>query len=192
VNEQLFWYIARSSGIVSWALLSTSVLCGVMLSTRLLGKRPAPSWLLDFHRFLGGAACAFVAVHLAGLVADSYVYFGPSELLVPLASTWRPVAVAWGVVALYLLAAVELTSLLKRRLPARFWRRVHGTSFVLWVFSTVHAFSAGTDAANVVYQWAGVAIGLAVVYTVTVRILSPRPDRPPRPAREVAGAATTR
>ena len=41
----------------------------------------------------------------------------PSEILVPLTSSYRPVAVAWGVVSLYLLAAVELTSLARKHLP---------------------------------------------------------------------------
>jgi len=180
MNNQIFWYTARSSGIVSWGLLSTSVLVGVVLSTRLFGKRAAPAWLLDLHRFLGGTACAFVAVHIVGLVADNYVHFGPSEILVPMASKWHPVAVAWGVVSLYLLVAIEMTSLLKRRIPSKLWRRVHATSFVLWVLSTVHAYSAGTDAGNRVYQWTGVLIALAVVYAGTVRVLSPRPDRPAR------------
>ena len=189
MNNQIFWYTARSSGIVAWGMLSISVLVGVVLSTRLLGKRAAPAWLLDLHRFLGGAACTFVAIHIAGLVADNYLHFGPSEILVPLASKWHPVAVAWGVVSLYLLVAIEATSLLKRRLPSKLWRKVHMTSFVLWVLSTVHGYSAGTDAGNRIYQWTGVLIGLAVVYAGTVRVLSPRPDRPPR---DSSGSPTVR
>lgn len=184
MNPQLFWYIARASGIVSWALLSLSVLWGVVLSTRLLGKRATPAWLLDLHRFLGGTAVVFVVVHIAGLVADSYAHFGPAEILVPLASTWRPVAVAWGVVALYLLAAVEITSLLRRRLPARLWRRIHMTSFAVWVLSTMHLFAAGTDAGNPVLQWTTLGLTLAVVFTIVVRVLSPKPDRAARPGGE--------
>lgn len=196
MNSQLFWYIARASGIVSWALLSLSVLWGVVLSTRLLGRRTTPAWLLDVHRFLGGGAVVFVAVHLFGLVADSYAHFGPAELLVPLASAWRPVAVAWGVVALYLLIAVELTSLLRRRIPARLWRRVHMASFALWVFATVHTLSAGTDSGNPVLQWATLVVCAAVVFAVVVRALSPKPDRPTRPERtiprrEAAGATSS-
>ena len=177
MSEHLFWYLARATGIVSWALLSLSVLWGVVLSTRLLGRRATPAWLLDLHRFLGGTAVVFVALHLVGLVGDSYVHFGPSELLVPLASAWRPVAVAWGVVALYLLVAVEVTSLLRRRLPNRVWRRVHATSFAVWVLSTVHLFAAGTDAGNPVLQWSTLLLCVGVLFAVVVRVLSPKPDR---------------
>lgn len=189
MNPQLFWYMARASGIVAWAMLSLGALWGVVLSTRLVGKRATPAWLLDLHRFFGAASVAFVAVHLAGLVADSYLHFGPAELLMPLASAWRPVAVAWGVVSLYLLLAVEITSLLRRHLPNRLWRRVHMTSFPLWVFSTIHLFAAGSDADNPLLQWAALGVTLAVVFAGTVRLLSPKPDRRPAPARARATAA---
>jgi DMSO/TMAO reductase YedYZ heme-binding membrane subunit len=183
VSVHLSWYISRASGIVAWALLSLSVIWGVVLSTRLLGKRATPAWLLDLHRFLGGTALVFVGIHLAGLVGDGYVHFGWSELFVPLASVWQPVAVAWGIVALYLLVAVELTSLVRKHLPATLWRRVHQTSFAVWVLSSIHLFAAGTDASNPVLQWATLVLSIAVIFTVVVRVLSPKPDkRTPRPS----------
>jgi DMSO/TMAO reductase YedYZ heme-binding membrane subunit len=174
VNPHLWWYVARASGLVAWALCTLSVLWGLTLSTRLLGKRPHPAWLLDLHRSLGGLATVFVVLHLAGLVADSYVHFGPAELLVPLASSWRPSPVAWGIVAFYLLAAVELTSLARRRLPARLWRAVHVTSIPLWCTATVHLLSAGTDAANPAVQWSVLVSTGAVLFATLVRVLSPR------------------
>lgn len=174
MNAQVWWYVARASGLVAWSLCTLSVLWGLALSTRLLGKRPAPAWLLDLHRFLGGLATLFVVVHLATLVADSYVHLGPTDLLVPLASSWRPGPVAWGVVAFYLLVAVELTSLARRRLPARLWRLVHMSSLPLWGLSTVHLFTAGTDARNPVVQWIALLSSGAVLFTAVVRVLSPR------------------
>jgi DMSO/TMAO reductase YedYZ heme-binding membrane subunit len=144
-TTQLWWYTARASGLVAWALLTASVLWGLALSTKVLGKRPRPNWLLDLHRFLGGLAVVFTGAHLGSLVLDSYLHFGPAELLVPFASDYRPGAVAWGVVALYLLAAVELTSLLRRRLAKITWRAVHYLSFPLFVMATAHGITAGTD-----------------------------------------------
>jgi len=188
VTSHLAWYVARASGIVSWSLLSLAVVWGVILSTRLLGRRVTPAWLQDLHRFLGGASVAFVGIHVAGLVADDYVHFGPSEVLVPLASSWHPVAVAWGIVAAYLLVAVEVTSLLRKQLPARLWRRVHQSSFLLWVLATVHLFTAGTDATNPALQWTALVLTSAVVFTVVVRVLSPKPDKPARSPRQPATA----
>ena len=186
MNEQVYWYVARATGIVAWSLLSMAVLWGVLLSTRLVAQRATPAWLLDLHRFLGGLSVIFVGLHLAGLVADSYVHFGLADLLVPFASDWRPVAVGWGVVAFHLLLAVELTSLARKRIPARLWRRVHASSFVLWVLATMHTVSAGTDTGNALVQWLVLLLVLGVLYTGVVRALSPKPDRKPRPTMVAA------
>ena len=97
--SMLPWYVARAAGLVSWALLAAATLWGLALSTGALGRRPRPNWLLDLHRWLGGTALVFTGVHVVALLADQYVHFGLTEILVPFASSWHPVAVAWGVVA---------------------------------------------------------------------------------------------
>jgi len=141
----IWWYVARASGLVAWALLTFTVVWGILLSTKVLGRRPTPAWLLDLHRFVGGATVVFTGLHLGAIFLDSYVHFDLAALFVPFASAWNPVAVAWGIAALYLLAAVEITSLLRRSLPNRLWRRVHFASFPLFGVATIHGLTAGTD-----------------------------------------------
>ena len=70
-----------------------SVDTGLVLSGRLVRRRRLPAWILDLHRYLGTLTLAFLAVHLAALVADGYVDFDLRELFVPMASAWRPGAV---------------------------------------------------------------------------------------------------
>jgi DMSO/TMAO reductase YedYZ heme-binding membrane subunit len=174
MNEQVWWYLARSSGIVAWALLTGSVVLGLVLSTRALGRRPAPAWTADLHRGLGGMAVAFTGIHLLGLAADATVPFGVVELLVPFTSTWRPVAVAWGILALYLLLAVEATSLLRRRLPTIVWRAAHVASFPLYAVATAHLLTAGTDASSpwlLAIAWATMVV---IASLTLVRLLVPR------------------
>ena len=72
-------------------------------------------------------------------------------------------AVAWGVVAGYLLLAVELTSLARARLPKRAWRRVHTASFVLFVMATVHGLSAGTDVRSTAGRLVVLGVGFSLV-----------------------------
>ena len=163
--NQLFWYTARAGGIVAWALLATSVVWGLWLSGRVRPFGVRPAWILDLHRFLGGLATIFVGVHVLAILADSYTTIGLSDVLVPFASTWHPVAVAWGVVGFYLLLAVELTSLARKRLPARVWRRIHVMALPLYVLATIHFLSAGTDAMN------PISLGAVGVSTTAVAIL---------------------
>jgi predicted ferric reductase len=188
MNPQLWWHIARATGIVAWALLATSVIWGLLFSTRLARGRPTPAWLLDLHRFLGGLAVTFTLGHLVGLVADSYVQFDLVDLLVPYASSWEPGPVALGVVSLYLLAAVELTSLCMRRIPRRLWRAVHLTSYGLFWSATLHFVLAGTDATHPFARWGINITAATVVFLTLVRILSPRSH----PRHTKSGSAGTR
>jgi predicted ferric reductase len=184
------WYVARAAGLVSWALLAAATLWGLALSTHALGKRPRPNWLLDMHRWLGGTALAFTGVHVLALLLDQYVHFGPVQILVPFASTWHPVAVAWGVVSLYLLLAVELTSLARARISKRTWRRVHTASFVLFVTATVHGLAAGTDMRAPLFRLVTLAVAVLVAGLTAIRVidlvrLRPVAATPVRPRRDL-------
>jgi predicted ferric reductase len=170
----LTWYAARASGLVAWALVTASIVWGLALSTRLVRRKGVPAWLLDLHKFLGTLTIVFVAVHVFALWADNYVYFGPRELFVPFASEWRPGAVAWGVVAMYMLVAIQLTSSIMRRLPRRLWHAVHMLSFPLFITATIHGFTAGADEGNLLVQWLALTGILLVIFLVTFRLLAPR------------------
>jgi DMSO/TMAO reductase YedYZ heme-binding membrane subunit len=189
-NHQIWWHLARASGLVAWALVSVSVLWGLIVSGRLTRRVPPPAWNLDLHRFLGGLAVTFTALHIVGLMADSYVQFSWVDVLVPFATSWKPGAVAWGIVAFYLLLAVELTSLAMRRLPRRLWRNVHATSFLLFVATTIHGLRAGTDAGQPAVRWGLAALMLLLVVVSPLRLVLPA--RRKRRRAEQAAARPTR
>jgi sulfoxide reductase heme-binding subunit YedZ len=156
------WYVARAAGLIAWTLLTASVLWGLSISTRVFRGKPRPAWLLDLHRYLGGLATVFTVLHVGAIIADSYIHFDLMSVLIPFASSWRPVAVAWGVVGLYLLLAVQLTSLLRTHLPKKLWRATHFASFPLFGFATLHALTAGTDGS------AWLVLGAASVAVIAV------------------------
>ena len=92
--------------------------------------------MLGVHRFLGALAVVFVLVHVLAIVADNYTSFGLADVLVPFASAWKPIPVALGIVGIYILVAVEITSLLQRHLPRTVWRQIHLASYGLFAFAT--------------------------------------------------------
>jgi predicted ferric reductase len=189
----IWWYVARAGGLVAWGMLTLAVVWGLLLSSKLLGRRPTPAWILDLHRFIGGAAVVFTGVHLLAILADGYVHFDLVAILVPFASSWNPVGVAWGIAAFYVLAAVEITSLLRSRLPNRLWRRVHYASFPLFALATIHGMTAGSDTrttfAGMVLASAVLGVGLLTATRIgraeAARLPAdaPRPPRPPAVAR---------
>lgn len=168
----LWWYLARAGGLVAWGLLAGSVGWGLVLSSRIVRSRPRPAWLLDVHRFAGGLAVVFTAIHVGALVADSSVHFGLADALLPLVSRWRPAAVAWGIVAMYLLIAIEVTSVFMKRLSRRVWRGIHRMSFFLFVLASVHALTAGTDVETPVVIVTTVAFAGVISFLFVVRVLT--------------------
>jgi predicted ferric reductase len=170
VNDKVWWYATRSAGIVAWVLLALSVLWGLALSTKAFGKRPRPNWLLDLHRFLGGLAVIFTGVHVVAIVLDSFVAFSPLNVVVPFTGTWHPGAVAWGIVAMYALVAVEITSLLRKRLSKQAWRMTHYLSFPLFALATIHVLTAGTDRHTFLLRGLLTIGVLSVVVLTAVRV----------------------
>jgi predicted ferric reductase len=155
------WYIERAGGILAYALLSGSVILGLTLS----GRAKLPGWprfaLEDVHRFVGLLAGTFIAIHVSMLLVDSYLPFSLSQILIPGASPYRPVSVAFGVVAAELLVALAVTNRYRRSLSHRFWRRAHYLNFAVWLLALVHGIAAGTDRGTV---WAlALYIGTASV-----------------------------
>jgi predicted ferric reductase len=190
MNSQIWWFVSRSSGMVAWALLTLSVCWGLFISTKAVAKASSPAWLLDLHRYLGGTAVLFTVLHLVGLAADNYVTFGWAETFIPMASSWKSGAVAFGIVGFYLLIAIEGTSLAMKRLPRRLWRAVHHLSLVLYFVATYHAIAAGTDKQNQVFRIAALASINIVMFLTIVLILAARKAKlgNARPARILVDA----
>ncbi len=186
MSEQTWWYVARAGGLVAAALLVGSLVLGVLLATRAMREVDRPAWLLAMHRWLSTLTIVGTALHVIGLVADNFVQFGWKEVLVPGASSWRPLAVGLGVVAFYLMIAVYVSSLLMKRIPKPWWRGIHMSSYALVWIAVVHAALAGTDVANRVYQVVAMMLILAAVMAAILRVMIGRnrpAGRAERPAR---------
>lgn len=171
MDSQFWWYLSRASGIVAWGFLMASALWGILLSTRMLKPFDRPAWLLDLHSWLGALTVVGTAVHVTSLMLDSYVNFSVVDVLVPFASSWKPLAVAWGVIGMYLLVIIQTSSWLMKKIPKSLWRPIHYTSYLLFVFVTIHAFAAGTDRVNHFFQAFGVAMVAIFFAAAAVRII---------------------
>lgn len=200
MDPRFWWYLSRATGLVAWGLAVASILWGLALASRALGPRPRAPWLLALHRWLGGLTILFTAAHVGAIVADSYLPFGVTDVLVPFASRWRATAVAWGVIAAWFLVAIEITSFQMKRLPKRIWHGIHMTSYVVAVLATVHGITAGPDTSGPAFAWATIGAMAAIAFFAAYRRLAPkktarsrvpRPTdaRDPRRSSELAGTA---
>ena len=88
---------------------------------------------------------------------------------------------------MYLLLAVELTSLTRRWLPTHVWRRIHVLSLPLFALATVHFVVTGTDAGNPFAVFGTAISSLAVAGLLFRRIARSRPRPPDRAGAGRAG-----
>ncbi|MFM7060951.1 MAG: ferric reductase-like transmembrane domain-containing protein [Actinomycetes bacterium] len=179
LDPRTYWWISRATGIVAWAVLTLSVIWGLSLTTRLGGRFPKPAWMLDLHRHFAALATILVGVHVGSLMLDGYARFSLGDILIPMHTPWKPGPVAWGIVGLYLLLAVQGTSLAKRRMPLKVWRALHFLSYPLWAVATAHFITAGTDAYTPAFAYTVIGTTVVISALTIGRVLSPRPARTP-------------
>ncbi len=196
MSGQIWWYATRAAGLMTWATAMASIVLGLCMSSKLLGRKPGFPWLLDLHRYLSGLSVAFLGLHLVTLWADSYVEFTVIDMTVPFASEWKPLPVAWGVVAMWLMLGIEGSSLIKDHIPKKWWHGIHLSSYGVAVMGTIHAVQAGSDTGNLIIQIVGamtlmLVLGLTVMRVVLVRseMSAPKPRRRTRDLDAVREAA---
>ena len=177
MNDKMAWYISRSSGWVAFVLLACTVLWGILGITRLIERRGLPRWLLDLHRHLAFLTMLFTVIHLGGLVGDNFMQIGWREIMIPFALEYRSGAVAWGVVAMYLLVAIQVSSWLRNRIPRRWWRGIHFLSYpVLWMVA-MHGLRAGSDADVTAVRYGVIGLIGLVAFLTLVRVFTVGPRR---------------
>ena len=182
-GDPTFWILARSSGLVAYALLTVSVLAGLVLKSRPFGTSLRPAAVTDLHRFLALLGLGAVTAHGLALVLDTTVHFSLPSLLVPGLAPYRPLWTALGVLAAEAMVVVYASFAARKWIGARAWRRLHWATYLVFALATVHGLAAGTDSGT---TWAlglyGGATG-AVLAAVGWRALVPPPKGAPRVPR---------
>jgi sulfoxide reductase heme-binding subunit YedZ len=140
----LFWYLARSSGFLTYLCAWGSVAWGLLLTTR-LAPRVEKATLYVVHRLLGMGSSIFLGVHLYTLYLDPWANFSVRELVVPFGTDYRPFWMACGIVAAYCFVAIVVSSIFQARLPVVLWRGIHYLSFLSFFLGLVHGIGTGTD-----------------------------------------------
>lgn len=175
------WLIARAAGLVAFALLTVSVTLGLMMSTRLL-KPKLQKDLLGWHQTLIWMGLSMLILHGGAILFDPVMRFGPTAVVIPGTAPWRPITVAAGVTAGYLMLALALSFRVRRRIGQRRWRLLHYASFAAFFLALGHALHAGSDLTGNTGLVFG-AIAVAPILWLTFTRILPRPARAAPPAR---------
>jgi len=178
-NPKAYWYLARSSGVVAYVLLWSSVALGLMITNKLSRLWPGGPTAVDLHQFTSLLALAFALFHALVLLGDRYIGYTLFQLLVPFASTeYRPLWVALGQLGFYLALPVAFSFYVRRRIGHRAWRLLHYGSFAVYFLVTAHGLGAGTDATSpmvvALYGLTILATYFLLVYRLLVSVQHPR------------------
>lgn len=173
MTNELLWFLNRSTGLVLLAVLTLSVLLGILAMRGRAGSLVPAFVSRSLHRNLSLFGLVLLAAHIGTAVLDEYVDIRWWHAFVPYGAAYEPLALGIGTVASDLMLAVLLTTVVRMRLGLGGWRRVHQLAYVAWAFGVAHGLMIGTDSnerwALIGYGSAAavVAVGLAVRMTAT-------------------------
>jgi hypothetical protein len=131
----------------------------------------------DLHKRISMLAMVFLALHVLTAVLDTYVHVGWLALVVPFASSYRPLWVGLGTVGVDLILALAISGALRQRISARTWRGIHWVAYGSWPVAMAHSLGMGTDAAQLWMDALAGICALGVVSSLAWRIHAARTAR---------------
>ncbi|HWD95777.1 MAG TPA: ferric reductase-like transmembrane domain-containing protein [Acidimicrobiales bacterium] len=162
LTSPYLWYTSRATGIVALVLFTAVVALGALVANRAGGSSVGRFELNELHRSLSLVAMIFLVIHVVTTVMDTYAPTGWLSAVVPFASHYERIGVAIGAVAIDLMLAVWLSSLLKARIRNQSWRFIHWFSWIAFASAIIHAYLSGADTKN------GAGLALVVLCAAVV------------------------
>ncbi len=145
-EPKAYWYLARVSAFVAFALLWLSMALGLSMTNKLARVWPGGAAAFDLHQhasLLGLAAALFHALILLG---DTYSNYTLGQLLVPFGSAnYKPIWVGLGQIGFYVMAIVGFSFYVRAQIGCRAWRLIHFMSFGMYALALLHGLQSGTD-----------------------------------------------
>lgn len=173
-----YWYLSRAAALVAYGLLWMSMVLGLLMTNKMARVWPGGPTAFDLHEHTSLLGLALAAFHVLVLLGDHYINYTLVELLLPFASAnYRPVWVALGQVAFYLLAALIVSFPLRRRIGPRTWRAIHFSSFAVFALALSHGVFSGTDSGDWWAQGMYLVTGGSVLFLTVYRVLVRRTAR---------------
>jgi len=168
MSDPMLWFANRGTGVVLLILLTLSTMLGVLSTARMTTTLWPRMLSQGLHRNVSLLSVAFLGAHATTAVVDSFVDIRWWHAIVPFSGTYKPLWLGFGALALDLLAAVTVTSLLRHRMSHRPWRAVHVLAYGAWGLGLFHGLQMGTDAGTV---W-GAAVNYACIAAVLMAVLA--------------------
>ncbi|MGN6325056.1 ferric reductase-like transmembrane domain-containing protein [Pseudolysinimonas sp.] len=171
--SEALWAFGRVSGVVALALLTASLVLGILTRS----GRPLPGLprfaISLIHRNVALLGTVFLVLHVGSLLLDSYAKLHLTDVLVPFLGSFKPFWQGLGTTALDLLIAVVVTALFRRRIGVRAFKAFHWLTYAMWPIALAHAIGNGTNGTSawfLVFAAVNVVvIAVAVMWRLSAR-----------------------
>ena len=167
MSSTSLWYATRASGIMALVLFTLTMVLGLTTTTRARARRWPGFAQQEMHRRISMIAVVFLGIHVITSVLDTYVNISWAAVVIPFTSSYGRFWVGVGAVALDLMLAVFVTSLLRARMRPGTWRAVHWLAYLSWPVALAHTFGMGTDSRE---SWV-IVLGVACVVSVAAALV---------------------
>ena len=185
--HDLWWLIARASGVIALVLISSAVVLGLAMAAKALRNPTHRRAVMKLHEDMAVIALVAIVVHGLALLGDTWLKPGLSGIAVPFSMAYRPVFTGLGIVAGYLALLLGPSFYLRRLIKPRRWRRLHRLTPFVWVLATIHTLGSGTDGGTLWLRAIVLAPLPVLAYLLIVRLFTASS----RPAARTVSADVT-
>jgi methionine sulfoxide reductase heme-binding subunit len=157
------WNMIRVSGLLSYFLLTVSLIFGFLQSFSALRKSKSDFQLI--HQQSGWIGLLSLLFHLIMTFMDQYVDYSALSILVPFYSANEPFYSGLGTISFYIFLIIIATSdFFMKKLGRTIWKKIHLLSIPAWILMAVHGIMMGTDTKA---MWAqGLYFGTAAIIII--------------------------
>jgi methionine sulfoxide reductase heme-binding subunit len=186
-----WWLASRSAGIVAFVLITTAVVLGLLMASKMTRRPGLKRTLVKIHEQIALTALVAIGLHGVLLLGDGWLKPGVTGITIPFTLEYRPIWTGMGILAGYLALLLGPSFYWRRRIGARRWRQIHRATVVVFVLAVLHSLGSGTDGGSTwmrVMVLASAALVLVLIvfrYASTARRAKTAPVRAGAPAPQI-------
>lgn len=169
------WYVARMTGLVSFLLLYIVMFLGLSIRTPFLNKILKPIYSLNIHAWLSVQALILVFIHGGALLFDKYAKFGLLDISLPFFNKTYGLELAMGILAMYLMLVLIVSSYLRKFINYKIWRITHFLNIPLYAMAVYHGLYLGTDLADgaqrYIFIYANIFLAFIILINLSTRVI---------------------
>ncbi|MDX6287231.1 MAG: methionine sulfoxide reductase heme-binding subunit [Frankiales bacterium] len=169
-DPKAYWYLTRAFGLITFLLLTITLVIGVLGPLRWSSRRWPRFASQSVHGNAALLAMVLLVLHIATTLADGYAPVRLRDTVEAFGSSYRPIWMAFGALAVDILIALAITSVFRHKIGPRVWKVVHWSAYACWPFALLHFLGTGTDTKTPLIFGLSWACTAAVVTAVACRL----------------------